>query len=216
VTPGDNSSAIAPAPQNPVTITANSAAPDVAQPPAGALVAQKATLYEEPVDASNQQNNVVAINAAVTWSTEQSSDGPQIVGNIDIPDRGLKVKLTFRRNTDKTLPASHVIEVVFDVAPNFPGKGIQDVPRIVAKPAEDGRGQPLIGASAKVADGFFWVALSGVDADVASNLALLKQREWFDLPILYENGQRAIVTFEKGTTGDRVFDQVLSAWAAGG
>ena len=84
------------------------------------------------------------------------------------------------------------------------------------KPAEDARGEPLIGASAKVADGFFWIALSNVDADLSANLGLLKQREWFDLPMMYETGQRAIITLEKGTSGDRVFDQVLSAWSAGG
>jgi hypothetical protein len=128
----------------------------------------------------------------------------------------MKLKLTFRQNRDKTLPASHVVEIVAEVPANFPGKSIRDVPRIVMKPSEDARGQPLVGASAKVADGFFWVALSNVDADLANNLGLLKNREWFDLPLLYDSGQRAILTFEKGTSGDRVFDQVLSAWAAGG
>jgi len=107
------------------------------------------------------------------------------------------------------------VEVVVETPATFPGKGIRDVPRIVMKPAEDARGQPLIGASAKVAEGFFWVALSGVDADVTANLRLLKDREWFDLPLVYESGQRAIVTFEKGTAGDRVFEQALAAWTAG-
>ena len=199
-----------------ITITAGSGDPAAVPSQPSALVAQKATLYEEPADASAQPNSVVAIKAAVTWTATQTSDGPEIVGAVDIPDRGMKIKLTLRRNADKTLPASHVVEVVFSVPTDLPGKGIRDVPRIVLKPAEDGRGQPLVGASAKVADGYFWVALSSVDADIATNLGLLKQREWFDLPILYESGQRAIVTFEKGTTGDRVFDQVLSAWTAGG
>lgn len=181
-----------------------------------ALVAQKATLYEEPLDNTAAQNGVVAIKAAVTWSAVQDSDGPQIVGNIDIPDRGMKLKVTFRQNHDKTLPASHVVEIVVQVPPDFPGKGIQDVPRIVMKPSEDGRGQALVGASAKVADGFFWVALSNVQADLSANLSLMKQLEWFDLPIVYGTGQRAVVTLEKGTSGDRVFDQVLAAWATGG
>jgi hypothetical protein len=212
VTPGADNSAAAPAAA--AVSTAPSSAAGVTAS-AGALVAQKATLYEEPVDPSAAQNGVVAINAAVTWSAAQAADGPEIVGQLDIPDRGMKIKLTFRINHDKTLPASHVVEVQLTVPPNFPGKGIRDVPRLVAKAGEDVRGQPLVGASAKVADGYFWIGLSGVDADLATNLALLKQREWFDLPLVYESGQRAILTFEKGTTGDRVFDQVLSAWAGG-
>jgi hypothetical protein len=211
--PADNSGAPAVSAASPALPAGPGTA---AAPTAGdALVAQKATLYEEPINAAAAATGVVAIKAAVTWSLAQAADGAEIVGNIDVPDRGVKIKLTVRRNVDKTLPASHVVEVVVETPATFPGKGIRDVPRIVMKPAEDARGQPLIGASAKVADGFFWVALSGVDADVTANLRLLKDREWFDLPLVYESGQRAIVTFEKGTAGDRVFEQALAAWTAG-
>jgi hypothetical protein len=178
-------------------------------------VAQRAMLFEEPQDSAKAANGVVQINAAVTWSYDPSgADGPAIIANLDVPERGLKIKLTFRKNTDKTLPASHLIEVVTTAASSFPGKGIGNVPRLVLKPAEDARGQPLIGASAKVADGFFWIALSSIDTDVKNNLTLLKDREWIDLPLVYDTGQRAILTFEKGTTGDRAFESALAAWAA--
>lgn len=195
------------------TVTAGQQpASDAADP--DALVAQHATLYEEPLNQAAAANGVVAINAAVTWSYVASgTEGPEIVGNIDVPERNLKIKLTIRKNSDQTLPASHVVEVVLTVPGNFPGKGIRDVPRLVLKPAEDARGQPLIGASAKVDTGFFWIALSGEGQDVTANLKLLKERDWFDLPLLYESGQRAIITFEKGTPGERVFDKALTAWA---
>jgi hypothetical protein len=86
------------------------------------------------------------------------------------------------------------------------------VPRVVFKPSEDARGQPLIGASARVADGFFWIALSGVDSDVRLNLGLLRDRIWIDLPLVYESGQRAILTIEKGAPGERAFERALTAW----
>jgi hypothetical protein len=198
------------------TVTAPPAATEQQQaslPDPDSLVAQHATLYEEPLSQAAAANGVVAINAAVTWSyAENGPAGPEIVANIDVPERKLKIKMTIRRNTDQTLPASHVVEVVLTVPPDFPGKGVQDVPRVVLKPAEDARGQPLIGASAKVDDNFFWIALSGENQDVAANSKLLKEREWFDLPLLYQSGQRAIVTFEKGTPGDRVFERALAAW----
>jgi hypothetical protein len=213
VTPGDNGNA---QPADSGTAADAGTQPAGATQPAAdadSLVAQHATLYEEPLNTAAAANGVVAINAAVTWSFVQAgSDGAEVVGNIDVPERGLKIKLTFRRNTDQSLPASHVVEVVLDVPNNFPGKAIRDVPRIVLKPAEDARGQPLIGASAKVADGFFWIALSGEPQDLSANLKLLKERDWFDLPLLYESGQRAIVTFEKGTPGSRVFDKAIAAW----
>ena len=177
-----------------------------------ALVAQRAVLYEEPLDSAAAATGVVAINAAVTWSFVQGTDGAEIVGNIDVPERSMKLKITMRRNTDETLPASHLVEVVIEAPASFPGKGIRDVPRLVLKPSEEARGQPLIGASAKVADGFFWIGLSSEAPDIASNLKLLKERTWIDLPLIYETGQRAILTFEKGTPGERVFERALTAW----
>lgn len=179
-----------------------------------ALVAQRAVLYEEPLEAAAAAAGVVAINAAVTWSyLPNGINGPEIVGNVDVPERALKIKLAIRRNTDETLPASHIVEVVVDAPNDFPGKGVRDVPRVVFKPSEDARGQPLIGASARVAPGFFWIALSGVESDVTANLNLLKDRIWIDLPLVYDSGQRAILTIEKGTPGERVFERALTAWA---
>jgi hypothetical protein len=178
-----------------------------------ALVAQRAVLYEEPLDSAAAASGVVAINAAVTWSFVQGTDGAEVVGNIDVPERAMKLKITLRRNVDETLPASHLVEVVIGTPANFPGKGIKDVPRLVLKPSEEARGQPLIGASAKVADGFFWIGLSSEAADLTNNLKLLKERTWIDLPLVYETGQRAILTFEKGTPGERVLDRALTAWA---
>ena len=135
-----------------------------------------------------------------------------MVANLDVPDRGLKVKLTIHKNTDNTLPASHLVEVVVTTTAAFPGKGVSSIPRLVLKPSEDARGQPLIGATAKVADGYFWIALSAVPADVDNNMQLLKERDWIDLPLVYDTGQRAILTFEKGTPGDRVLAQAMAAW----
>ena len=179
-----------------------------------ALVAQKAVLYEEPLDSTKAAAGVTQINAAVTWNyVTDPTNGPSVVANLDVPDRGLKVKLTIHKNTDKTLPASHLIEVVVNTTAAFPGKGISGIPRLVLKPSEDARGQPLIGATAKVADGFFWIALSALPADVKSNMPLLKERDWIDLPLVYDTGQRAILTFEKGTPGDRALAQAMTAWA---
>jgi hypothetical protein len=127
----------------------------------------------------------------------------------------MNIRLSSRRNTDTALPASHLVEVITATPGSFPGDGVASIPRLVLKPSEDSRGQPLIGAAAKVADGFFWIALSAVDADVNANLELLRDRIWFDLPMVYDNGQRAILTFEKGPAGTAALNQALAAWSAG-
>jgi hypothetical protein len=181
-----------------------------------ALVAQKAVLYEEPLDAATAAAGVTAINAVVTWRfVEDGASGSEIEASLEIPDRSMKIRLVIRRNTDPSLPASHLVETVIDVPPDFPGQGIRSVPRMVLKASEDERGQPLVGAAAKVADGFFWIALSAAEADVAQNDQLLRERPWIDLPMVYESGQRAILTFEKGTPGERVFDRAFAAWSTG-
>lgn len=175
------------------------------------LVAQKATLLEEPLGGNNGQG-VTAIAANVTWRFFEDNDGPEVEANIDIPDRSMKVRLDIRRNTDATLPASHLVEATITTPSDFPGQGIRAVPRLVMKDSEDARGQPLIGASAKVADGFFWIALSAAQSDVATNLKLMRDANWVDLPMVYENGQRAILSMEKGTPGARAFEAALTSW----
>jgi hypothetical protein len=51
------------------------------------------------------------------------------------------------------------------------------------------------------------------DADTMErNVQLLKQQPWFDIPIVYADGQRAIVAIEKGMSGERAFSDAFAAW----
>jgi hypothetical protein len=124
----------------------------------------------------------------------------------------MTVTWSLRRNTDKTLPASHTIEIMFTLPPDFPGGGIANVPGILMKQAEQARGTPLAGLAVKVTSGFFLIGLSAVDADVQRNTQLLKDQEWFDIPLVYTNGSRAIIAVEKGAAGDRAFAEAFAAW----
>jgi hypothetical protein len=184
---------------------------DTGVPAAG----QKAILYEEPVDGAGADATVTSVNAAVTWKfVGDGPNGPEVEANLEVPDRNMTIKFSLHKNADDTLPASHLVEVVVDTPADFPGKSIGSIPRIVLKPTEGARGQPLVGAAAKVADGFFWIALSAADNDIAANLSLIRERNWIDLPFVYENGQRAILTFEKGPDGEAAFQQAFAAWGA--
>jgi hypothetical protein len=51
-----------------------------------------------------------------------------------------------------------------------------------------------------------------VDADKERNIALLKEKSWFDIPVVYNNNRRAILALEKGTPGERVFAEAFAAW----
>jgi hypothetical protein len=120
--------------------------------------------------------------------------------------------LSFRRNTDTSLPASHTAELTFILPPDFDGGGIANVPGILMKSNEQARGTPLAGLAVKVTDGFFLVGLSNVEVDRIRNLQLLKERAWFDIPLVYSNGHRAIIAIEKGDPGERAYAQAFTAW----
>ena len=119
---------------------------------------------------------------------------------------------SLRRNTDQALPASHTIEIQFTLPPDFPGGGVANVPGILMKQSEQTRGTPLAGLAVKVTNGFFLIGLSSTDSDVQHNIQLLKERPWFDIPIVYTNGGRAILAMEKGPPGDRAFADAFAAW----
>jgi hypothetical protein len=179
-----------------------------------APVAQRVVLYDEdPTDPKGKQ-----YVGSVIWRTEQvKASGNQkadiaVRADIDIPDRKFKMTMSFRRNTDTSLPASHTAELTFVLPPDFAGGGVSNVPGILMKSNEQARGTPLAGLAVKVTDGFFLVGLSNVDADRARNLQLLKERSWFDVPLVYVNQRRAIIAIEKGAPGERAFNDAFAAW----
>ena len=180
----------------------------------GPAVAQRVVLYEEdPNDPAGKRY----VGSAV-WRTETVSPGaglaPELAvrADITIPDRRMSVTWSLRRNTDKTLPASHTIEIVFTLPSDFPGGGIANVPGVLMKASEQARGTPLAGLAVKVTNGFFLIGLSAVDTDMQRNVQLLKERPWFDIPLVYTNGGRAILAMEKGPPGDRAFAEAFAAW----
>jgi hypothetical protein len=132
--------------------------------------------------------------------------------DLEIPERRITMTFSLRRNADQTLPASHTIEITFNLPADFPFGGIQNVPGILMKQAEQTRGAPLAGLAVKVTSGFFLVGLSAVEADMQRNLQLLKERAWFDIPIVYNNGRRAILALEKGNPGEKAFSDAFAAW----
>jgi hypothetical protein len=179
-----------------------------------APVAQKVVLYDEdPADPKGKQ-----YVGSVIWRTEpvKAAAGQPadiaVRADIDIPDRKFKMTMSFRRNTDTSLPASHTAELTFILPPDFAGGGVSNVPGILMKSNEQARGTPLAGLAVKVTDGFFLVGLSNVDADRQRNIQLLKERSWFDVPLVYVNQRRAIIAIEKGAPGERAFNDAFAAW----
>ena len=179
-----------------------------------APVAQRVVLYDEdPSDPKGKQ-----YVGTVVWRTEQiKASGNQkadiaVRADIEIPERKFKMTMSFRRNTDTSLPASHTAELTFILPQDFTGGGVGNVPGILMKSNEQARGTPLSALAVKVTDGFFLVGLSNVESERSRNLQLLKERSWFDVPLVYVNQRRAIIAIEKGAPGERAFNEAFAAW----
>jgi hypothetical protein len=129
------------------------------------------------------------------------ADNVAAQAEIQIPDLGMTVKLEWRRNADKSLPASHTIELAFRLPADFPHGGIANVPGILMKPGETDQGVPLNALSRKIGDNLFLIGPTNADAEnIQRNMQLMRDRTWFDVPIVYSDGKRAILAVEKGGT----------------
>ncbi len=182
--------------------------------PSGPPVAQRVVLYEEEPDDPAGKRFV----GTVLWRTEMRPASPgrppelAVRGDVEVPERKMSVTLSFRRNTDASLPASHTVEIVFTLPPDTPSGGVQKVPGVLMKQAEQTRGVPLAGLAVPVTPGYFLIGLSSLESDMQRNVQLLKERSWFDIPIIYNNNRRAILALEKGTPGEQAFNQAFATW----
>jgi hypothetical protein len=172
--------------------------------------AQAFLYHEDPQDPKGKR-----YTGKVTWSVEQSKGPrvdtvPAIKGEIEI-ENGTKVTISLRRNTEMELPASHVMELKFDW-PDQAVSGLASLRGIGLKGEEAERGTALVSQTARVTPKFFMVALSANDVDLKRNTMLLKGKQWFDIPIVYEGGSRALLSIEKGVDGDRVFKDAFASW----
>jgi hypothetical protein len=183
-------------------------------PKSTGLGRQRVMLYEEDRSSPKGKQYV----GSVAWRTEpiKAAAGQPadiaVRADIEIPDRKFKMTLSFRRNSDPSLPASHTVELTFVLPSDFAGGGVSNVPGLLMKSNEQARGTPLAGLAVKVTDGFFLVGLSNVEADRKHNIQLLKERSWLDVPLVYANNRRAIIAIEKGVGGEGAFTEAFAAW----
>lgn len=180
-------------------------------PPQG--VQRSVLLEQDPGDPQGKR-----FDGTVTWRTETVSPGPglapelEVHADIAIPQRHMTVTLSLRRNTDKALPASHTIQMMFNLPPDFPGQGVSSMPGVFAKDSEQATGTPLAGISVKVTDNYFLLGLSADPTQEQHNVQLLKDQKWFDIAMVYKNNTKAILAVERGAPGDKAFADAFKAW----
>ncbi len=175
------------------------------------LAGSQSLLLEASQDGTT---GAVPFSGTVEWSEGVDELGlPTLVGAASIPARNLGVDITIRKNSDPSLPASHLMEVDFKVSDTFIGGTIATLPGVLLKDEELVPGTALVGASARVVGNSFLFALSATPADAEINTDLLENRRWMDLAVVYGTGRNAIITLEKDEAAQALFDKVFSTWA---
>jgi hypothetical protein len=179
-----------------------------------APVTQRAVLYEEdPTDSKGKR-----YAGGVTWRTENVSPAagmpPELVvkADLNVADAKTAMSMTFRRNTDRAMPASHVVEIKFDRPRDTPYGEISKLHGLLMKQEGKVHGAPLEGEAAKVTPGYFMIALASGTQQLQRNLKLLKDYPGFEVVVDYSNGSKAILLIDKGASGEQAFKEAFAAW----
>lgn len=196
--------------------TAPQPGPNTVTPPRpDVAIAQRAIFYEEnPADPQTPKTTPGrAVWRLDTLNAGQGQPLETVVrATVEVPEAGLTLNLLLRRNTDATLPASHTIDLTFTTPPGDPGRAVRDVGLFQIKSDESLRGTPVAGLPVPVRDNLFLIGLSNLRGDIERNTDLLLHRNWLDLPVRFASGQRAIISFEKGVSGEQVLSQAFEQW----
>ena len=179
------------------------------------LMIQRAILLEEPPNGVGDPKRTMG---KVSWKLETirsaltTSSDIGARATIDLGDAGLTASVVFRRNRDQTSANTHLIEITTTPSADNPNGKVRDVSVPELRVDEKSRGATLSGIAVPVSDNVFLIGLNGLPADMQRNVELLRSRSWFLIPMRYANGKRALLLFEKGKPGERVFEDAMQTW----
>lgn len=155
----------------------------------------------------------------VSWSLnrEKTKNGAPdelvVHGDIQIPDKDLVLRMNIRRNTDPSIPANYLIELIFVLPENFDGDAIDSISPLFFMATEESTGQELPGSMpVKIGDNFFIIVIN-TPRTFDRNLNMMRQLPWLKLGVVYKNGRAAEFLIAKDSQGENVFKQVLDDWA---
>ena len=177
-------------------------------------VAHRAALLVEAPDAANKVRTFLG---TTVWKLNNVSGGPNdpvglaVEADVDVPDDKMKAIVTFEKNTDASLPASHTIKVRFVVQPGSPAGDIKQISVPQMRREDSATGEGLAGVTVSVIPNSFLVGLSPGAAE-SNNLELMRSLGWIDIPMLLASGKIAKLTFEKSDSGQRDLNEAIAAW----
>ena len=165
----------------------------------------KALLYEMSPEHTIRER----FAGSVVWYTDHVVSADELLpkllirADVEIPDLQMTVKLVITPNDDRSFRASHTVEMVVTLPPDFAHGRVINIPRILMKKSETAPRIPLNSVAVMITRGLFQIGLSNIGTDRQRNIELIKELSWIDLPILYNDGSWAILGIEKAPLGDR-------------
>ena len=154
----------------------------------------------------------------MTWKLINVGNGPSeavgtaVEADVDLPDDKMKATITFEKNTDASLPASHTVRVRFAMQPGSFTGDVQQISVPQLRQEDSPGGDALAGVTVPVLQNSFLIGLSPGTAE-AINLKQLKEQQWIDIPMLLASGKIAKLTFEKGDAGTRDLNEAMVSWS---
>jgi hypothetical protein len=178
-------------------------------------VARRAALLVGPRAHPDKPDRVY--DGSVIWRLENISGDegapvqPAIRGDIDFPDARVKAMILIQKNQDATLSASHTITINFSLLPGSDIKAVKAIGALQTRRPDTQSGERLIGIPVPTTENSFLMGLMRGDSE-KRNIALLKAPTLIDIPLQLSDDRIATVNLEKGASGDRVFQDAITAW----
>lgn len=178
-------------------------------------IAQRAVLYIETAENPQQPRTV---QGRAVWRLDSENVGAGqpvetvVTARIEIPDAGLSLLFTVRRNTDAAFPASHIVGLRFSRSFDDGNGTVREAGVPQFKSDESERGAPLSAITSALGENLFVSALSNVPVEIERNLDVMTKRSWIDIPVRFASGRRGIIAFEKGLSGDQALAAAFNTW----
>jgi hypothetical protein len=193
----------------PPSAAAPGRAPGPGQAEAPVQAAQRAALFEEPVEGSRDGRSW---QGRVVWRLDTSGGDVAVRAAVRLEGSVSEADILIRRNTDVNFPASHLVEFRFRT-PETGGNGpVRDIGVPEMRQEEAVRGMPLAGLPVPVTENVFLMGLTNLPKEIERNRDLLRTRNWMLLQLRFANGRRGVLLVEKGPTGDLVINDAMQAW----
>ena len=178
---------------------------------------EQATYYEQV--SNNTPWRDLAGSAYWRTRVEDTSSGSRkpatVVLTLDFhaPERGLAMTMAIRRDASEDAAITHLLEFMFSDRQGAPIDAIAEVTNVVMKQLDGSSTKALAGRSIKVAPGLFLFGLSAEKDDARRNAESLRVLSRMDIPFRFANGSTAIISVNKGASGERAFSEALADWA---